>query len=202
MKDKANDELRDLWTLSPSGSLSGPELIALVQKDVQRRDIVRVLYILVAVLCIPLIALSIFLAAVGALSTLQRIGSICTAASGVLLAFCLIRYIRAAIPVDPHQNLAAYTQAMIQQCNRQIRFFKSAKYVYLLPLSIGILISKAGSLMYRAKPGPLRWVDVVDVATSIMLLGFLWGMYQVLVPWATRKERDKLLAMIGEKDQQ
>ncbi len=86
------------------------------------------------------------------------------------MAFYLLRCGWAAIQVDPDQNLVAYTKARVQQCDHQIRFFKSAKYLYVLPLFIGSLMSKAGSLMYRAKSGPLRWIDITDVALSILVL--------------------------------
>jgi hypothetical protein len=202
MTDKVNDELRDLWARSPSGSLNGYEVIALVQKDVQRRDLLKVVYILAAVLYVPLMALFIFMAVVGSQNTLDRIGSICLAASCGSFSFYLLRYGPAAIAVDPDQNLAAYTHASVERCDHQIRFFKSIKYVCLLPFSMGTLMSKAGTLMYRAKSGPLRRIDITGVAIPILALGLIWLMYHIIVPWATRKQRDKLLAMIGEKDQQ
>ncbi len=47
----------------------------------------------------------------------------------------------------------------------------------------------------------LRWIGIANVALSILSIGVLWRMYHFLVPWLTRKQRDKLVSMMGEKDQ-
>jgi len=74
----------------------------------------------------------------------ERIGWIITSASGVWVAFYMLRHGAGPGRPDRDASVAAYTAVLAENYDRQIRLLRNVKYWYLLPMYCGIAVATFG----------------------------------------------------------
>lgn len=126
-------------------------------------------------------------------NTLARAGNLVVSASGLWIAFCMLRYGREAPAPAPDRTLADYRQALLRKYDHQIRLLRNVKYWYLLPPYIGLLLSSAGILEARAADGQPSWPEWIAVAVYTALFASLWWLNEKYGIGKLTRERHRLL---------
>jgi hypothetical protein len=98
-------------------------------------------------------------------SLLERAGNAIVAASGLWIAFYIVRFGSGPRRLDPGVSLNAYNQLLRANYKQQIRLLRNVKYWYLLPPYVGILLANLGLGLRLHAAGTNLWSAVVSVAT-------------------------------------
>ena len=124
-------------------------MLEIVQKKMQKFD--RMIAWRNRLECIAAAAVAIFFTwtAVHAPNIVMKAGCLVVAGGAAWIIFYMLRYGSTGAAIDPSENLANYTQALVGRYDHQIRLLKSVKYWYLLPMYIGLLILSVGISMQR-----------------------------------------------------
>ncbi len=193
------DELQKLWKSQPPfGGVKGNEMLEIVEKKMQKFD--RMIAIRNRVECIAATAVVIFFTwtAFHAPNIVMKTGSLVVAGGAAWIIFYMLRYGKAKVTVDPSENLANYTQALVGRYDHQIRLLKSVKYWYLLPMYIGLLIMSLGIAMQTAPAGIPVWVDLIGPAICTIVFGIIWWLNEVPAVRRLRTERAQLLSITNQ----
>ena len=197
-----NDELSELWcSQSYPSSATKEEFMMLVQKKTRQFD--RFILIRNVLESMSALAVSIIFAAMAARTqdTLQRIGLLIVAASGLWIIAFLLRFGRTSVPTDPTQELSRYRHALVERYDCQIRLLKSVKYWYLLPPWIGLLTASAGVMLHESRNGRLGWYEFIGPAVYTAFFGLVWWLNEVHGVAHLRAERARVLAIAGESSE-
>ena len=193
------DELQKLWkSQPPCGSVKGNDMLEIVEKKMQKFD--RMIAIRNRVECIAAAAVAIFFTwtAFHAPNIVMKAGCLVVAGGGVWIIYYMLRHGTVKATVDPSENLANYTQALVGRYDHQIGLLKSVKYWYLLPIYIGLLIMSVGVAMQTARAGVPVWVDLIAPALCTMVFGVIWWLNEVPAVRRLRSERAQLLSITNE----
>jgi hypothetical protein len=195
-----DDDLRELWVGEPDHGASGAaeELLDLVRRKSARFE--RMLVTRNLVECLAAVLVAAFFARYalsGAPNVVARIGAFIAAGSAVVIIVHLVRHGRSPAPLDPGQDLATYTAAMLAQYDHQIRLLKSAKYWYLLPMYVGLLVASAGNFVERARLGLFGWRDLGGPAIYTIVFGAVWWLNEIAGVRRLRCERSRLVSVTG-----
>jgi hypothetical protein len=141
------DELRDLWSSQPPfGNTKGEEIMALVQRKTKRFERMIMIRNWTECLAAAVVTVAFGVLAILAGDAFTRTGAAIVAASAAWIIYYISRHGKANLSVDPSQNLTGYTQALLKHYDHQIKLLRSAKYWYLLPMYIGLLVISAPQL--------------------------------------------------------
>lgn len=190
------DELQKLWkSQPPCGSVKGNEMLEIVEKRMQKFD--RMITMRNRLECIAAAAVVIFFTwtAFHTPNVVMKGGSLVVAGGAAWIIFYMLRYGKAKPAVDPSDNLANYTQALVGRYDHQIRLLKSVKYWYLLPMYIGLLIMSVGIAIQTAQAGIPVWVDLIGPAICTIVFGIIWWLNEVPAVRRLRSERAQLLSI-------
>jgi hypothetical protein len=187
-------ELENLWKTQPlQAAVKGEEMLDIVirksaafDRRVAARDRRETLA--------GLVVAAIFgVAAWVQTNPLQRAGSLMAVAA----AAWIIVYIRGnrTHPVPdpaPDQSLTGYRQALASKYDHQIRLLKTAKFWYVLPLYIAVLVIMAGSILERARTRPLVWSDATPIVFQTLFFGVVWWLNEIYAVRKLRRSRMQL----------
>lgn len=193
------DELQKLWkSQPPCGSVKGNDMLEVVQKKMQKFD--RMIAMRNRLECIAAAAVVIFFTwtAFHTPNAVMKVGSLIVAGGAAWIIFYMLRYGKANKTVDPSENLANYTQALVGRYDHQIRLLKSVKYWYLLPMYIGLLIMSLGISIQTAQAGIPVWVDLIGPAICTIVFGIIWWLNEVPAVRRLRSERAQLLSIMNQ----
>ncbi|HYL77884.1 MAG TPA: hypothetical protein VEU96_26970 [Bryobacteraceae bacterium] len=190
------DELRDIWQSDAGGGGVNPhQLLGQLQRrmrdfegTIRRRDLRETIGGV-------LVAFFFVWQAISASDTLTRIACIWIAGCGVWVIFYLRRYSRASRNPAPEQTLAAYRQALREKYDRQIRLLKSAKYWYVLPFWIGLMLIAVGS--FERKGGAMRFLLTAIWFTAVNAV--VWWLNEVKGVRSLRAKRADLVSLTGDE---
>jgi len=125
-------------------------------------------------------------------NALARAGNLVVAASGLWVAFCMLRYGREAPTATPDRSLADFQRALLRKYDYQIRLLKNVKYWYLLPPYVGLLMASAGILMADAAKGRPGWPQLIAVAIYTAVFGTVWWLNEGYALGKLRRQRARL----------
>jgi len=193
----ARDELQELWIGQPSrGNAHAGELLVLVQRKTRRFDLMIITRNLIESAAALFVA--VFFgryALVRAENPLERTGSVIVAAGACWIILYLLRHSQGLSALDPSQDLTSYTAALLARYDHQIHILRSARYWYLLPLYVGLLVINAGIISGRAHPWTMGWRDVAGPASYTAVFAVVWWLNEVYGVGKLRRERANLLAI-------
>jgi len=126
-------------------------------------------------------------------NALARAGHLVVAASGLWIAFCMLRYGREAPSPAPDRSVADFQQALLRKYDHQIRLLKNVKYWYLLPPYAGLLLASAGMVMARTAEGQPAWPQLIALAVYTAVFAFIWWLNEGPGLRKLRAERARLL---------
>ena len=112
-------------------------------------------------------------------NALSIVGNALISASGVWIAFYMLRYGRAVSDPPPDRSLADYGQALLRKYDHQIRLLRNVKYWYLLPPYVGLLLTSAGNAMARAAEGRPAWPELIAVPVYSAVFAMVWWLNEV-----------------------
>jgi hypothetical protein len=193
------DELQKLWTSqTPCGSVKGNEMLEIVEKKMRKFD--RMIAVRNRLECVAAAAVVIFFTwtAAHTPNVVMKAGSLVVAGGAAWIIFYMLRYGKSKLTVDPSENLAIYTQALVGRYDHQIRLLKSVKYWYLLPMYIGLLIMSAGISIQTAEAGIPVWVSLIGPALCTIVFGIIWWLNEVPAVRRLRTERAQVLSMMNQ----
>jgi hypothetical protein len=148
-------------------------------------DLVSMLVVIVAYLWL----------AVGERTTFERVADLCVAACAVWFIFYVRRYARLSRKPAPEQTLGAYRQALVERYDRQIQLWKSAKYWFILPMWLAMLLY---DIAYRVSGGKnVKFAMVLLVVT--VGYAFAWWLYEGRGVRRLERKRRELAALVGEE---
>lgn len=190
------DELRDLWSSQPPfGNTKGEEIMALVQRKTKRFERMIMIRNWTECLAAAVVTVAFSVLAILTGDALTRTGAVIVAASAAWIIYYISRHRKANLSVDPSQNLTGYTQALLKHYDHQIKLLRSAKYWYLLPMYIGLLVISAGGLLARTRTVGLSWHDLGGPGFYTAIFAAIWWLNEVNTVKRLRKQRDRLLSM-------
>jgi len=126
-------------------------------------------------------------------NALARAGNLVVAASGLWIAFCMLRYGREAPSPAPDGSLADFRQALLRKYDHQIRLLKNVKYWYLLPPYVGLLMASAGVVRAHSADGQPAWPQLIAPAIYTAVFGFIWWLNEGPGVKKLERERARLL---------
>lgn len=112
----------------------------------------------------------------------------------------------------PDQSVAAYGLEVLEGYDRQIALLRTAKYWYVLPLSIsaatifaGVIVQMAGPMARLWQQSPGRWfvatgLLMASVTTAAAVMGFVWWLNEKYMVPKLIGERDRLAALLPVED--
>lgn len=191
-----NDELGKLWQSVPVGGITDPGALLsqlqiraqLFDRTIRNRDWRE--YIGGAAVAVVFLWMSL-----RAKSPLDFAADVWLAACGVWVILYLRRYSRASANPAPEQTLAAYRGMMLERYDRQIRLARSAKYWYILPFWMGLMLS-AVELLWRTGD-TVRFAILVVFVTVINAA--LWWANDVAAVRYLRRQRSQLSEVFGSE---
>jgi hypothetical protein len=194
------DDFHQLWhchTPSPTGK-GGKEMLAIVVERTRAFDRRIVIRNTVECLAAALVVLVNVWLAWKAPSAVERAGFALVAASGVWIAFCILRFGAGRNQLDPGADLTAYRQMLVDKYDRQIRLLRNVKYWYLLPPYIGILISILGTWSRLASHGHSSWAAPMALGFVTVVFALVWIANEVVgVRHIERLKGEQLSALEG-----
>ena len=114
----------------------------------------------------------------------------------VVIIYVLLRYGKAGAEPDPNGTLSGYTKALMDKYDRQIRLLKTAKYWYLLPMFVGIVIMLAGSVVEHVQAGTLGPKVFIWPVILAAFFGFAWWLNEVYAVGRLERCRAKTEEML------
>jgi hypothetical protein len=188
-----SDELRELWQSDINEAMNQRDLLRDVERRIRnfdranrRRGLVDILAMLVV------IAVYLWLA-VGEKTTFERVADLCLAACAIWVIFYVRRYAKLSRKPEPEQTLGAYRRALVQRYDRQIRLWKSAKYWFILPMWLAVLLY---DVAYRVSGGKnIKFAMVLIVVT--VGYAFAWWLYEGRGVRCLERKQRELATLIG-----
>ncbi|HLJ45176.1 MAG TPA: hypothetical protein VKU01_04175 [Bryobacteraceae bacterium] len=185
------DDLQQMWRAG-SGGLAGPtaELIHNVQgkmldfdRTIRWRDLRET-----AAAVFIAIVFSWFAIRGGA--PLERFANIWLAGWGVCIVFFLRRYSQASRKPLPDMTLSAYSHALQERYERQIRLLKNAKYWYVFPFWVGMMLN---AVAYLEHHGSIVRFLILSAGVTVFS-GAIWWLNESIAAGYIESKRRELLA--------
>ena len=107
-------------------------------------------------------------------SPLEMTGDAMVAASGVWIAYYVLRFGSGPKALDPGVRLNAYSQLLRDSYEQQIRLLRNVKYWYLLPPYAGIVVGKLGVWLRLHGEGKDGWGAMASVGMVTFVFGLVW----------------------------
>jgi len=178
----SNDELRDLWQQQPAAPVrKGEDMLTLVIERTRKLDR-QIAGRNTREVCGALFVAIVFaVMAWNAQGEIERLGWAITAASGIWIAYYILRFGAGPGRVDREASVASYTAVLAEGYERQIRLLKTVKYWYILPQWIGVTVAMLGSWVRlggsaMAAIGPaLGWAFASAVCVAVWMLNERYG---------------------------
>jgi hypothetical protein len=190
-----SDELRQLWQSDIDKAMNQRDLLHELERrrrNFDRASRRRRLVDIGAMLVV--IAVYLWLAA-GERTTFERVADLGLAACAVWVIFYVRRYAQLSPKPAPEQTLDAYRQALVERYDRQIRLWKSAKYWFILPMWLAMLLY---DVAYRVNGGKnIKFAMVLIVVT--VGYAFAWWLYEGRGVRCLEHKRRELAALVGEE---
>jgi hypothetical protein len=172
----SRDQLCDLWHgESPSPiEKEGEEMLSMVIERTRSFD--RRIAVRNAIECVAALGVVGIFAwfAWRAPSLLERAGNAMVAASGLWIAYYILRFGSGPRRLDPGVSLNAYNQLLRANYEQQIRLLRTVKYWYLLPPYVGILVVNLGLGLRLHAEGKNLWGAVVTITTVTCVFVLVW----------------------------
>jgi len=172
----SRDQLCDLWHgESPSPiEKEGEEMLNMVIERTHSFD--RRIVVRNAIECVAaFVVVGIFAwFAWRAPSLLERVGNAMVAASGLWIAYYILRFGSGPRRLDLGVSLNAYNQLLRANYEQQIRLLRNVKYWYLLPPYVGLLVANLGLWLRLHGDGKGSWAALVSMATVTCIFGLVW----------------------------
>ncbi|MBZ5680376.1 MAG: hypothetical protein LAO24_09755 [Acidobacteriia bacterium] len=105
---------------------------------------------------------------------LEGTGMAIVAASGVWIAFYILRFGSGPKPLDPGVSLNAYRQLLRDGYDQQIRLLRNVKYWYLLPPYIGLVIANLGFWLRLKASGTPAWGAIAAIGVVTGIFALVW----------------------------
>jgi len=195
------DELRELWSSQPSApQTNGEDLMRMVEskmkkfdRKVRNRNLREIIASVVAMAVLGWVTL-------GSHDVWKITGAVIVEIALVVIIYTLLRYGTAGREIDPSASLSEYGQALMERFDRQIRLLKAAKYWYLLPMYVGLVVMTAGPVLAGERTGTVSAKLMIALAGFTAFFAFVWWLNEVYAVGKLRKGREKLEAMLrGEE---
>jgi hypothetical protein len=191
----SNDELGRLWGRDGGRQCDRAALVAEVERRAQGFErTIRHRDLREAVGGAVVAVLFLWMAAHDR-SALERAGHLWVAGCGIWVVVYMRRFARAAGQPVVHQTLAAYQEELMERYQRQIRLLKSAKYWYVLPFWLGLVVSVAGTAI---RIGSVAAFAIGAVPVTLISLG-LWWLNEGPGVRHLEGQRRQLLALTGSE---
>jgi hypothetical protein len=188
------DDLELLWqTLPVATDVKGEEMRQIIMqkmskfdRTIRRRNMGEVAGALVGAIGFSYIAL-------GQTYWASRLGSAMIMATLVWIIYYFLRHGSGPADPNPDQNATGYQRALIAKIDHQIRLVRNAKFWFLLPMYVGLLLLTAGDVTAHAAAGKLTWRDAVGPVFYTLVFAVIWWANDVyaagkLQHWRTRLE--------------
>ncbi len=188
-----SDDLRELWQSDPG--VGGPnEQELLLQLKERRRVFDRVirgrdLRESVGGLLVTVIFAGF---ALRGGSAMILAADLWLAGCGLWVVFYLRRYSGLSRTPAPDQSLASYRAELLDRYDRQIRLLKTAKYWYVLPFWLGMML-----LEFSRSTHDISFFAGVTFMTGI--LAVVWWLNEGPGVRHLRRKREELAALVGEE---
>jgi hypothetical protein len=197
----SQDELSILWRTNDSSSSTlqkekeGEEMLTMVIERTRKFDR-QILLRNVREVVAAFIVTGIFAwFAWRAPSGLEKIGHVIVAASGIWIAFYVVRFGSGPKALDPGVNLNVYSQLLRENYDRQVRLVRSAKFWYLLPMYAGLTVLSLGMWVRLHAAGQSGRPAVVSMAIITVGFGFVWVLNEVYAVRTLEKLKRELQGM-------
>jgi hypothetical protein len=132
-------------------------------------------------------------------SGLEKVGAATVAASGVWIAYYILRFGSGPKALDPGVSLNAYSQVLRTSYEQQIRLLRNVKYWYLLPPYAGILVGNIGLWLRMHGEGKSPWSAVVNVIIVTGFFGVVWILNEVYAVRRLEKWKRELASLTGKE---
>jgi hypothetical protein len=190
-----SDELRQLWQSDINEAMNQRDLLHELERRRRNFDRVNRRRGLVDVVAMLVVLVVYLWLAVGERTTFERVADLCLAACAIWVIFYVRRYARLSRKPAPEQTLGAYRQALVERYDGQIRFAKSAKYWFILPMWLAMLLY---DVAYRVNGGKnIKFAMVLMVVTVGYALA--WWLYEGRGVRCLERKRRELAALVGEE---
>jgi hypothetical protein len=195
------DELRELWGSQPSAPrTNGEELMRMVEaktkmfdRKVRNRNLRE---IIASVIAMAVLGWTL----VGSHDPWKLAGGAIIELALVVIIYTLLRYGTAGPELDPSGSVSEYTLGLLARFDRQIRLLKAAKYWYLLPMYVGLMVMTAGPVLAGARTAALGARLIAALAGFTVFFGFVWWLNEVYAVGKLRKGRARVEAMLRGED--
>jgi hypothetical protein len=127
-------------------------------------------------------------------------GNLIVAASGLWIAFYLLRHGRNAPAPPPDRSLADFQQALLREYEHQIRLLKNVKYWYLLPPYLGLLLASLGIVMANIAERKPAWPQLIAAAIYTAVFAATWWANESYAAGKLRRQRARLLEEMRNPD--
>jgi hypothetical protein len=201
-QEPMNDKLNDLWRSGASSSTSpqqrekeGEEMLTMVIERTRKFDRMILLRNMREVVAAAIVTGIFAWFAWKAPSGLERIGDAITAASGVWIAFYVLRFGAGPKALDPGVNLNAYSALLRENYDRQVRLVRSAKFWYLLPMYAGLAVVSLGLWLRLHGAGQSGRPAVMSMVIITVGFGFVWILNEVYAVRCLEKVKRELKGM-------
>jgi hypothetical protein len=190
-----SDELRQLWQSDINEAMNQRDLLHELERRRRNFDGAnRRRNLIDSVSMLVVIVVYLWLA-VGERTTFERVADLCLAACAVWVIFYMRRNAKLSRKPAPEQTLGAYRQALVERYDRQIRLWKSAKYWFILPMWLAMLLY---DVAYRVNGGKnIKFAMVLMVVT--VGYAFAWWLYEGRGVRCLERKRRELAALVGEE---
>jgi hypothetical protein len=193
------DELRELWNSQPSAATTtGEDLMQMVEartKKFDRRVRARNLReIIASVIGGGVLAWTML----GSHDPWKITGGVVMEIGLAVIIYVLLRYGKTGSEPDTSGTLRDYTRSLIEKYDRQIRLLKTAKYWYLLPMYLGIVIMLVGSVLGHVRAGTLGPKVFLWPVILTAFFGFTWWLNEVYAVGKLERCRAKTEEMLRE----
>jgi hypothetical protein len=172
----SRDQLCDLWHGESHSPIEkeGEEMLTMVIERTRSFD--RRIAVRNAIECVAaFVVVGIFAwFAWRASGLLERVGNAMVAASGLWIAYYILRFGSGPRRLDPGVSLNAYNQLLSANYEQQIRLLRNVKYWYLLPPYVGILVANLGLGLRLHAEGKNPWGALVSMATVTLVFVLVW----------------------------
>ena len=200
------DPLCDLWrSQSPSASSfskekEGEEMLTMVIERTRSFD--RRIAVRNTIECVAAFLVAGVFAwfAWKAPSGLEKIGAAIVAASGLWIAYYILRVGSGPRPLDPGVSLNAYNQLLRASYEQQIRLLRNVKYWYLLPPYAGLAVANLGLWLRLHGEGKGAWGTLANMGVVTFVFGLVWILNEVYgVRYLERLKRELASIEGGER---
>jgi len=116
-----------------------------------------------------------------------------------VIIYVLLRYGQAGAEPDPSGTLSDYTRSLLEKYDRQIHLLKTAKYWYLLPMYVGIVIMSAGMVIDSVHAGTLGPKVFIWPIVLTAFFGFVWWLNEAYAVERLERCRAKTEEMLQER---